>query len=269
MATIMKLIGANFSGRGLPNIKPFIDEQTLSYAYDFRDSTLTDYTGNTTLRALRNDIATNQKMVEDYSIISQSADGLGIVIEMGCLELSEILAPIPLGGSEQFTVMVVGGYSGNIFDPEKVVGSNATICSLFDYGTGITASGFSLEVAGDFAGSRIEDGTLLLKSSLPDRATPCCLFLTFNGNSWTLINKTLSTTQAKTNTELDITNNPLGINNLGSNKVKLGGHYHSTSTLAALAPVLYQSARWDKVLSPAEIDEQYARTQATFGVLGL
>lgn len=271
MATVMKLIGANFSGRGLPNIAPFIEMDDLNYAYDFRDKSLTDYTGNTTLRALKNDINGNEKLVEDSSIVSPSVDGLGIVVDMGVLELNQLIKTIPLGGAEQFTIMVVGGYSGVPFNPDDISGSNPTICSLYDYGTGISSSGFSIEVTPPLvtAGSRIEDGVAGLNTNLQSAIEPVCLFLTFDGNSWSLVNKTNGTTQTKTNAELNISSNPLVVSTAYSNKVKLGGHFHGSSTLAALAPVLYQSAKWLKVLTPDEIEEQYNRTKATFGVIGI
>jgi len=98
----------------------------------------------------------------------------------------------------------------------------------------------------------------------------CFMILTFNGTTWTLVNKTTGKTTVKTNTELGIIADILPVPNNAANKVGTKhylGHAHTNNTLDALPVNLCQVAYWDKVLSGTEIDAQYAMSKGMFGGL--
>ena len=269
MTYLLKLANADFSNKGLPNINPFVDIDNADFAFDFRkrETKFNDLSSNNvTLTPYKNDISAGIREV-DSSIITEADSGLGINIEMGFLQTNEALANIPLDGSEQFTILVVGGYSGQVFPSNKVAGSSPALCSLFEYGTGISANGFSIETQGINAGSRIKSGGQVLSSNMLNTSQKMFMVLTFDGSEWSLHNKTLGTVETKTNAELGLTS-LLGVNT-SNNSNLVFGHVHTSSTLVALAPSLYQIARWNKVLSSDEINEQYTRSKAVFNTVGI
>lgn len=273
MTMIIRVPGVDWAGKGFPNISPFVALSDLEFGFDFlnRSNRLQDLAGkHADLAPYRQDIAGGITRTLDTTVVVDESNGLGIRVELGYL-LTDISMPtIPIDGSMQFTVMVVGGYSGVVFPPAKVAGLGAGIAGLIDFGTGVTSSSFDLEAAvgeGKW-GARIKSAAIGNQGNTISQTSKKCVgFLTFNGTTWTLYNKTLGTTISKTNTDLGISA-ALVPNTAHVNKVVMG-HYHSTSTISALYPSLYQVAKWNRVLSASEITEQYARTQANKPGLGL
>ncbi|HJV48284.1 MAG TPA: hypothetical protein VJ549_03315, partial [Geothrix sp.] len=202
----------------------------------------------------------------DPTVVVDANDGLGISVVMGFLESSIPAVTTPIDGSVQFTIMVVGGDSGIAWDPAKTVGSAPGICSLYEYGTGLTAAGYSIEAQAGYLGPRIKSAGPAMYD-ITDSTRKTIMFLTFDGTTWTLINKTIGTTYSKSNGTLGIVA-PLTVQTAQDANLVFG-HDHHTSTLGARPPTLYQVARWNRVLSGAEITDQTARTRASFPGLGL
>ena len=274
-ATIYTLKNADFSGQGLPSIFPFVAQTEAEFAYDFRTraNRLNDLTGrHADLVPKRQDIVGGVTRVVDPTIVVDQDAGAGIRLELGYLETDIACPTIPIDGSVQFSILVVGGYSGVAFPSNKVAMSNALLANLLDFGTSISSSSsFCFDdkpgSAPPMIGNRIKSGDFSNASNKGTSTKKCAMILTFNGTTWTLHNKTLGTVVAKTNTELGITA-PLAPSTEHVQKV-VSGHYHSTSTLAAHYPALYQLARWNRVLTQTEIDRQYAFTKAAFPTIGV
>lgn len=264
LTTVYTLQNANFSGQGLPNIFPFVAQLEAEYAYDFRAraNRLADVTGrHADLAPYRNDIVGGKIKVPDPSVVVDQDAGAGIRIELGYLQTDVPTAPIPIGGAVKFSMLVVGGNSGFKPPADKLNASSDTAV-LFDFGSMISSSGFALEVNSVTVTSRVRSGAANLSSS-PVGAVTKKFFqvLTFDGVTWTLHNKTLGTKVSKTNAELGIVAS-IPVSGLSTREII--GHAHPTTTLFSMYPAMYQLAKWSRVLSQVEIDQQYAKTLANF-----
>ena len=267
--TVFKLAGADFTGQGLPNTNTVVAPELARYAFDFRNGNLRDLVGKTAdLVPYRVDNTLNTRVI-DSSVIQQAFNGLGIKLSGGCLMTSVDFSTIKIDGSTPLSILVVGGWSG-----ETVTG--ASIASFLDIGNGISvnAQGAVMQFynnGGGQIGARVKSGG---GSNVGDIVSPnnklCFMILTFNGTTWTLVNKTTGKTTIKTNIELGITADIPRIPNTVSNKVGTKhylGHAHTISLIDALPVNLCQIAYWDKALNSAEIDAQYAISKGMFGDL--
>lgn len=267
MAIIIRVPGSNWANKGFANINPFI-LSGLVYGFDFRDrsSMLTDVTGSYVITPKKVDGAAGIVNVTDSSILTPVDSGLGVEVALGYLQSNEALAAFGHGGAP-FTIMVAARGSSNPFPAGKVVSSAPTSFIAYDYGSVVTPQGFAVEAAigtGRF-NSRVENGSSsLAPDTVVTRAVtqPQVLFLTYDGTNWTLYNKTFGLSATGTNVGLSV-GNPIALNTAPSQgKVNLGGNALNTSTLFAYYPVMYQSAKWNRVLTADEITEQYARTKS-------
>jgi len=267
--TFFKLANADFTGQGLPSLSTIVASSQARYAFDFRNGNLVDVTGKTAdLVPYRVDNTLNTRVV-DSSVVQQAFNGLGIKLSGGCLMTSVDFSTIKIDGSTPISILVVGGWSG-----ETVAG--ASIASFLDIGNGVSANAQGAVMqfynnGGGQIGARVKSGG---DSNVGDIVSPtnklCFMILTFNGTTWTLVNKTTGKTTIKTNIELGITADILPVPNNAANKVGSKhylGHAHTITPLDALPVNLCQVAYWDKVLSPAEIDAQYAMSKGMFGDL--
>ena len=283
MATIIRLKNANFSDRGFPSIDPFVAIADAAFAYDFRNRAdrLVDLAGKCTIAPWRNDIVgagTSAAPIRvhhlDSSIIETTSDNLGVFLRLGYLKLGKARTPISIDGRTQFTVMVVGGNSGETFPADRVAIDPPDICSLLDMGTDITQQGVALEEtrrgapgAPFSAGVRIKSGEPRLEHVKNTIAQKTCLFLTYDGTTWTLSNKTLGISSSTTNAEMGIASTINPCTDWATEFT--AGHYHGTSTLAAGQPMLYQLAMWERLLTDSEISDQYARSKMNFAAINI
>ncbi|WP_323981080.1 hypothetical protein [Aeromonas media] len=271
MTTVYTLKHANFSGQGLPSILPFVAQDEAEYAYDFRAraNRLNDLTGkHSDLVPKRNDTIGGIVQVIDPTVVVDQDNGAGIRLEMGFLETDDLLKPIPIDGSVKFTVMVVAGWSGFVPPPEKT-GTSAEIASFYDYGTGINANGFSIEdnkSAVNKSGARVKAPSINLSTPKNSTTRKSVVFLTYDGSTWTLHNKTMGLVATKTNAELQFVA-PIPVHTSVVTHATMG-HFYS-STLAACYPALYQMAKWNRVLTQAEMDTQYAKSKMAFPSIGI
>jgi hypothetical protein len=272
MTLVIRVAGANWAGKGFPNLYPFIAPDDLEFGFDFRARAdmLTDFAGKHTVTPKKVDIAAGTLNVTDASIMVSVDDGLGVRVDLGYLQCSLAAIPIPSGGSRQFTIMLVSRGGGVAFPADKVVVAAPTRASLFDWGSYVSPSGFSVDrsTAQGLNFGRINNASTNLSPETDFRAitTPDVLFLTYDGTNWTLLNKTLGLSATRTNAA-----NPLPVNTNGwsDGKVSLAGSVQRTSTTHAYSPVVYQRAMWNRVLTGAEITEQYLRTKTGRAALAL
>lgn len=271
MTMIIRIPGVDWSGKGFPQIEPFVGSDAIEFGYDFASGSarLKDLTGkHADLVPYRQDIVGGITRTVDPTVVTDASSGLGINVELGYLLTDVALAAIPIDGSVQFTIMVVGGYSGIAFPEDKIAGGGAGISNLYDNGTSITATGFRIQSTLVGAhGTTIKSSAAVMSDAISPNSKKTLSFLTFDGANWSFVNKTLGTSYSKTNAELGISGT-LGVNTGHVNKVAMG-HYHSSSTLAAAYPTLYQTAKWNRVLTASEMNEQYARTKARKPGIGL
>lgn len=261
--TFFKLTSADFTGQGLPNINTIVSPELARYAFDFRNGNLADVIGKTAdLVPYRVDNVA-RTLTQDATVVQQVFNGLGIKLSGGCLMTSVDFSTIKINGSTPLSILVVGGWSG-----EAVTG--ASIAGFLDIGNGISsnAQGAVMQYYNGGIGARVKSGAV---SNIGDTVSPtnklCFMILTFDGTTWTLVNKTTGKTTIKTNTELGITADILPVPNNASNKVGTKhylGHAHTNSLLDSLPVNLCQVVYWDKVLSGTEIDAQYALSQSMF-----
>ncbi len=214
--------------------------------------------------------AVNQIKVPDNSIIVQDASGLGVQVQLGFLDTGfPIPASIPIDGSMQFSLMVVGGYSGTAF-PSGKNGSTPTICALTDFGTNVAGNSFDIEVGGasDLSfGCRVKSGTQNVTTANASASKKNCGILTYDGTTWTFYNKTSGVTAAATNTSLGISSAIATVTNVIQNAAI--GHYLNNSTLAGQIPTMFAAAKWNRVLTGPEIADQYSRVQSVWGSQGV
>lgn len=273
MSMIIRVPSVNWAGKGFPNTRPFIPTG-LTYGFDLRtrSSMLTDVTGAYTITPMRTDASLSIFNQVDSTILVPVDGDLGQRVELGYLQSSEAVAAFAWGGAP-FTIMVAGRGGGVAFPTGKVVISAPNGGILYDFGSQVGINGFTLDLAISTGQqySRIENGS---PSLLPDPTSrsvtqPQVHFLTYDGTNWTLYNKTFALSATGTNTSLSV-GNPIAVSSTPTQgKVNLGGNAHQTSTLNAYYPVIYQTAKWNRVLSVAEMDDQYARTKATRPLLAL
>ena len=88
------------------------------------------------------------------TIVKTIDNGSGINVEMGYLDTGIPTTPINLAVDE-FTIMVVGGYSGVVFPAAKVAVSEAKSTTLIDLGTGIVNKALAIEHANQVMGARV------------------------------------------------------------------------------------------------------------------
>lgn len=266
--TFFKLANADFTGQGLPSLSTVVASAQARYAFDFRNGNLDDVTGKTaTLVPYRVNNTTNTRTI-DTSVISSALNGLGVKITGGCLTTSVTFEALKIDGSKPFSILIVGGWSG-----ETVVGGG--FASFIDIGSGLSqdygASIIYHNGNGGVIGARVKNAsTANIGAVVSPTNKTCFMLLTFDGTTWTVINKTTGSTVSKTNAELGISADLPPISNLGANRVGnyvYFGHSHTHSLLDALPVNLCQVAFWNKVLSGTEIDAQYAMSKTMFGNL--
>lgn len=266
MTTIVKLKNVDLSGKGLPSLYPFVDQANMEHAFDFRNrpKRLLDLTGKRAISGFKNDPPTISNVADGtFSFLSTTDDGLGVNLMNGNLQINKANGAIPTDGSVQFSILVVGGL-------DTVARANSSSGNLLDCGTlgfvfgfGIVAVRGPRNSIGEVGqiGSRHQSYGIKL-GSVGYVAQKHFLMLTFNGGSWTLHNKTLGTVVTKTNAELGHSS-PInfvgGFLTLGS----IGNDIYSDHT------TLYQHGWWPRVLTQAEIDEQYLRSRRAFRTIGI
>lgn len=277
MSLVITIPSVSWAGKGFPAVQPFAALADLVYGFDFRNrsSMLTDIKGNYVITPKRMDPVAGINNVTDSTIIVPVDSDQGIRVELGYLQSSEAQVAFSAGGATQFTIMVVGGYSNVAFPAGKVyAGGTPGASILFDDGSAVSGAGFTIEYNATAGvgkiSSRIEaTNPNLVPESVTHAPAPMVMFLTYDGTNWTLTNKTLGLSATGTNASLSVAN-PITMNTAwAQGKVNLGGNPRSDSTIHAMYPVLYQSAKWGKVLSAGEIADQYARCQASRPALGL
>ncbi|SSN92796.1 Uncharacterised protein [Klebsiella pneumoniae] len=285
MGTRIIATGADWSGKGKPNISPFISISDADFAYDFRPrvSKYNDLTKKTALALMRGALSAGNASIAfnaDDTVGLVSADGFGLTLDnLGAAFISHTPKPLAIDGSLKLTAYVVGGYSGLAFPAGSQYtgspGSTPSICNLFDYGSRVNPGfGFSLQRAGiaDATtvafGGRINSGAINVGGQNLAGATTkkCAIFLTFDGVNIKVYNATTNFEQTVTAASLGITA-ALPI----SNAIRPGVAFGTTGSIsnAALAPTIYQIAQWGRVLSKPEMVDQYNKTIAAFPEVGL
>lgn len=285
MGTRIIATGADWSGKGKPNISPFVSISDADFAYDFRPraSKYNDLTKKTALTLMRGTLSAGNASIAfnvDDTVGLVSADGYGLTVDnLGAAFISHTPQPLAVDGSVQLTAYVVGGYSGLAFPAGSQYtgspGSTPSICNLFDYGSRVNPGyGFAIQRAGAAAadpvafGGRVNSGAINVGGQNLSGATTkkCAIFLTFDGVNFKFYN-------ASTNFEQTVTAAALGVTSALpiSNSIRPGVAFGTTGSIsnAALAPTIYQIAQWGRVLTKSEMVDQYNKTVAAFSGVSL
>ena len=256
--TVLKLKTANFTLLGLPNIVPFILKNDLKYGYDFRFGALNDVKTGVALSAYR----MNGSKVADNTVVTTDPDNLFVTLsEVGMLVTQYAFKNFEVG-TGAFTMLVVGGDAGG------TVNARANLLNIGNIGD---ASGSipNIETTMSAAltsriGYRAKSSDLVVHDS---NAVGKAHFIVvvYDGTNITYHNKTTGSVVAKTLTELGITDMNAG--NVGAHGFHLIGKFSPAQNTFKRACKLGQIGFWEKALTAAEIDAQYAISKGMFGDL--
>ena len=256
--TVLKLKTANFTLSDLPNITPFVSKADLEYGYDFRFGTLNDVKTGVALNAYR----MNGSKVADSTVVTSTSDNLFIELsEVGMLVTQYAFKNFAVG-TGAFTMLVVGGDGG---------GTVSARANLLNIGNAGDSSGSTPNIEATMTaasvskiGYRAKAADLVVYDS---NAVGKVHFIVvvYDGTNITYYNKTTGSVVVKTLTELGITN--MNAVNVGAHGFHLIGKFNPTQNTFKRACKLGQIGFWEKALTVAEIDAQYAMSKGMFGDL--
>lgn len=275
MGLIIRVKGADWSGKGFPLVRGFLAENNLRAAFDFRPRAgqLEDVSGKGYKAIAYRNPVNNNPLVADPTVVEQTSNGLGIIIRNGCLDYGVPNLALPLNGNVHFTMMIVGGYSGLPFDEgQPQAPAMAIVCNLADMGNGVSAGEVPPVLqqyrVDSTLGARIKVAALSNIGAVATLGRKTCFFLTYDGLKFVYKNMTTGAVVTKTNADLGLTVQTLTPAVRCPNLVS--GNYHvGTSAIIGLYPELYQVAQWDKVLSAEEMQQQYAASKIIFAAVGV
>lgn len=264
MATVIQLKGADFSGRGLPNIYPYIQKEKLSYAYDFRYGNFLDLVTGEALKGWLSDPVAHTTVSKQLAeITTLSSNDLYVTIAKDAGLSSHKSVHDYEVGVGKFTAMIIGGL------PENIAGFGP-FAGFLEMGNASSLSGIpSIEASLSNpvsvgyrarAGS-LSTGTVLMLNQLN------FMVLVFDGLNFTWVNKTSGYTNSKSLTSL-------GITELIARNAQVDPGKHCFGTAENLANthsasiLLGQTAFWDNTaLTLDEIDKQYMLMKQIYGSL--
>lgn len=256
--TVLKLKTANFTKSGLPNITPFVLKNDLKYGYDFRSGTLNEVKTGVALSAYRMD----GSKVADNTVVTKTSDNLFIELsEVGLLVTQYAFKNFAVG-TGAFTMLVVGGDAG---------GSTLGIGNLLNIGNIGDASSPLPNIETSINATPISRIGVRAKSSgmnfYESNAVGKVHFIVvvYDGATITYYNKTTGSVITKTLAELGITDMNAG--NTGAHGFHLMGKFSPTLNTFKRSIKLGQIGFWEKALTVAEIDAQYAMSKTMFGNL--
>lgn len=276
MSLFFRCKGVDWSGKGFPLVGGFVAMASIAAAFDFRprEGRFNEVTGKGFVATpYRNKLLSNTALVADDSVLAEASNGLGVIVRNGALDYGLANRPYSVGGSEGFTLMVVGGYSGQPFDADQPV-QNAAICCLLDAGNGVRSSEnmpmLQQNVTNGTLGGRIKNGATSNIGEVTTTGKKSCFFLSYDGQKVVYTNKSTGAVVTKTNADLGLTGSALGVGDMSPRLIS-GNNYTGSiaSAITGLYPELYQVAKWNKVLSAAEMQAQYDSSKLLFAAAGI
>lgn len=273
MGLIIRVSGVDWSGKGYPLAKAFIASESLLGAFDFRNRTnrLVDVSGRGFVAVPYRNRLDNTALVPDATVLENTANGLGLIVRNGALDLKVPNRTLTIGGNVKFTTLVVGGYSGLPFDTGQPA-SNATICNIVDLGNGATATDMPPMIqqyrVDATLGGRLRAPAVSNIGAVAGLGQKSCFFLSFDGNKFSYRNMTTGALVEKTAAELGITS-PTLVPRINVPTMMSGNYTVGATALIGLYPELYQVAQWDRVLTIEEMQNQYESSKALFSIVGI
>lgn len=263
MGTVIQLNDADFSGKGLPNIFPYIRKDKLSYAYDFRYGNFSDLVTGEEAKGWLSDVSTNTTVSKAPADITQlSNSGLYTrLAKNAALSTHKSIRDYAIGAS-RFTAISICGL------PTDAEGAGS-LPNFLDMGnaSGTLAGIPSIEANGLNIGIRARPQFNL------DINTPVSLgqlyfvALVFDGANFVFVNKTTGVSEAKSLASLGITEMTATPATVAPGKHCIGSNSNKSS-IHENAILLGQSAFWDDTsLTFGEIDQQYALMKQIYGSL--
>lgn len=275
MGLVIRIKGADWSGKGYPLVRGFTAEESLVAGFDFRlrDDFLNDVSGHGFKAIAYRNAVNNTPLVADPSVLERTANGLGIVVRNGCLDFGVPNRALAVGGAVHFTMLIVGGYSGLPFDSGQAQApAGATICNLADMGNGLTAGEVPPVLqqyrVDSTLGARVKASAVSNIGAAATLGRKTCFFLTYDGLKFVYKNMTTGAIVTKTNQDLGLTVQTLTPSTRCPTLVS-GNYFVGTSAIIGLYPELYQVAQWNRVLTETEMQEQYAASKIIFSAVGV
>lgn len=273
MGLIIRVSGVDWSGKGFPLAKGFVAQDALRGAFDFRPraNRLSEVTGKGFVAVAYRNKLDNTALVADPTVLQDTANGLGLIVRNGALDFKIPNLAIPIGGNVRFTMMIVGGYSGIPFDTGQPA-NNATICNLADMGNGVTPADvppvLQQYLVDGSLGARIRANAASNIGAPAGVGQKTCFFVTYDGVKFSYRNMTTGSVVDKTPAELGIVASTLTPAARTPNLIA-GNYFVGTTAIIGHYPELYQVAQWNRVLTLAEMKDQYGASKAVFSSVGI
>ena len=263
MGTVIQLNDADFSNQGLPNIFPYIKKESLSYAYDFRHGNFSDLVTGVDAKGWISNWSTQTTISKAPSEVTEASDdGLYIRLKKdAALSTHKSIRDYQISSS-YFTAIAICGLPAT---PD----GTGELPNFLDMGNASGAlSGIpSIEASGLNIGIRARPQYTLDLSTPISTGRLYFIALVFDGQNFTVVNKTTGVMRTATLSSLGITQMTAtqapvdpGKHCFGANTNKSPIHDNSI--------LLGQMAFWDNTAFYFdEIDHQYALMKQIYGSL--
>ncbi|HBC3499869.1 TPA: hypothetical protein KDY90_002650 [Vibrio parahaemolyticus] len=267
MAIVIKLANADFSGKGFANIFPFVAPSDLEFGFDFKPGAdqLNDVGGTVKLNPWYFEDTTAGIAYPGDNNLSDTPDNLGLRLSLASLIADEsyIPAAIPLDGSRKFTMISIAKDNGIV-----PTDGSTSISSFIDYAT--IGSTFGMEQCqySQNLSFRVNDGASTFADSAPSKPVTF-MVTTFDGSVWRHRNITLGSDNTKTNAEAGVSGSVTVASRAEWGEIEpraflaIGGTTDSQRWQSKRGVDIYQAAMWNRVLSDAEILQQYQMSKAS------
>lgn len=262
MGTVIQLNDADFSNQGLPNISPYVHQDKLSYAYDFRYGNFSDFVTGADVKGWLTNTTTETTVSKLPSEISElSNNGLYIQLDQyAALSTHKSIHDYTIGSS-YFSAILVCGFPSDI-DP----GTNTPNFLEMGNGAGASAGIPSIEGYALSLGFRARPVFGLDVSSGVTAGKLNFIALVFDGLNFKWMNKTTGFNQTVSLASLGITQMIASPAHVDPGKHVFGSNFKTN--LRDDSILLGQVAFWDDyALSTTEIDQQYALMKQIYGSL--
>lgn len=266
MAIVIKLAGADFSGKGFANIFPFVAASNLEFGFDFKPGhdQLNDVGGKVKLTPWFFEDTEEGLAFPGANNLSVTPDGMGLRLALASLvaDKSYIPQPIPLDGTRQFTIVSIA--KDNDINPTL---TSTAIASFVDYATDGGPKGMEHCQYGMNLSVRVQNGGSSMLT--PASSKPVTFMVTtFDGSIWQHRNITLGSNQKKSNSQLGLSGE-VAVNSTvawGEDSARpflaIGGTTDHNRWQSKRGVDIYQAAMWNRVLTDDEIMKQYEMSRA-------
>lgn len=254
MGTVIQLDDADFSNQDLPNIFPYIYQDRLSYAYDFRHGNFSDLVTGENLKGWLSNTTSHTTVSKSPAEITEASEN-GLYVRLmkdAALSTYKSIRDYEIGAS-QFSVVAVCGIpsdsDGTGFLPSFLDMGN---------GSGVLSGIPSIEARNSSIGIRARPSYDLDLSTAIVAGRLYFIALVFDGVNFTFINKTTGEIKSASLASLGITEMKATATQVDAGKHCIGANLNN-NPLHDNPILIGQIAFWDNTaFYVSNIDDQYA-----------